>query len=162
MDPITIAIVTASILAASYWPYIVDFFSTKIIPWLRERVSTGLADILAAVLVFADKGITPVRRSVKSLWKYFRQTVLGMKMEVQKTSATTATAKTTTVVRDETGKLVQSIITEELSWDQLPPEARAEITRQNTNAASLDLKKTVEEKFQETARKQGIVLEMTN
>jgi hypothetical protein len=36
------------------------------------------------------------------------------------------------------------------------------MTRQNTNAASLDLKKTLAEKFQETAQQQGIVLEMAN
>ena len=163
MDPITIATaIAASILVATCWPYIVDFFSTKIIPWLRERVSTKLAEILAEVIVFADKGITSLRRSVKSIWKYFRHTILGMKMEVQKTSTTTATAKTTTVVQDERGKVVQSTITEDLSWDQLPPEIRAEMTRQNTNAASLDLKKTLAEKFQETAQQQGIVLEMAN
>jgi hypothetical protein len=36
------------------------------------------------------------------------------------------------------------------------------MTKQNTTAASLDLKQTLAEKFQETARQQGIVLEMTN
>ncbi len=163
MDPITIAIVIITpILVGSCWPYIVDFFSTKIIPWLRERVSTTLADIIAEALVFADKGINPVRRTVKNIWKYFQQTVLGMKMEVHKTSATTATAKTTTVIQDENGKLVQSTIAEDLSWDQLPPEIRAEMTRQSTNAASVDLKKTLEEKIQKNALQQGMILEMGN
>ncbi|HUD46589.1 MAG TPA: hypothetical protein VMR33_07150 [Candidatus Baltobacteraceae bacterium] len=163
MEPITITIaIIGSILVASCWPYIVDFFSTKIIPWLRERVSTTLADILAEALVFADKGITPVRRTVKNIWKYFQQTLLGMKMEVRKTSATTATAKTTTIVRDENGKLVQSTITEELSWDQLPREIREEMTRQNTTAASLDLKNALAEKFRKNAQDQGVVLEMAN
>jgi hypothetical protein len=121
-----------------------------------------MADILAEALVFADKGITPLRRTVKNIWNYFQQTVLGMKVEVRKTSATTATGKTTTIVRDENGKLVQSTMTEELSWDQLPPEVRAEMTRQNTNAASVDLKNVFAEKFRENAEEQGMVLEMGN
>ena len=83
-------------------------------------------------------------------------------MVVTKTSATTVSGKITTLVRDENGKLMQSVITEELNWDDLPPEIREELIRQNSNTAQMDLKESVEKQFHKKAREQGVVLEMAN
>jgi hypothetical protein len=160
MDPISIAIAVALLLAA-YWPQIVDLFSVRIIPWVRESVSAALADVLAEMLVFLDKGVTSIRRPIKEAWKYFQRNFLGSKLEVTKTSATQATVKRTTLARDENGKLVTSVVTENLNWENLPPKIREEIIRQNATNAQMDLKKAVAENVQARARKEGVILEDT-
>ena len=162
MDPIIIPsiIIIVTILLGA-WPWVVDFFSTRIFPWVRERVSPGLADVLCEFLAFADQGATALRRGIKNVWRTFQQHFMGSKMDVKKISATTAQSKTTTIVRDETGKFIQTTTEEVLDWDQLPGPIRSEMTRQGTKAASMDLKKTVEEKFRQQADKAGMAMELT-
>jgi hypothetical protein len=166
MDPVTITLIIkiagTVIGVLVVWPWILDFFSTKIIPWVREAISGTIADLLADIVIFADKSIVPIRRTAKQLWGYLKQNILGIRMEVTKTSATTAVGKTTMFIRDADGKLKQTIVTEELAWDDLPDEMRSEINRQNTGCAEMDLKKPLEDKFQEQARTQGIALEMVH
>ncbi len=162
MEPVTIAILfVSSVLAVAFWPWIVDFFSTTVIPWVRSNVSSMVGSWLADVLAIADGAITPIRRTVKTLWKYFKHTFLGCKVEFTKTSAITAVGKTVTTVRDENGKVMQSTITEELSWEDLPEPIRSEMTRQNKNTAQMDLKEVVETKYRAVAQKNGMEMELT-
>jgi hypothetical protein len=161
MEPITLTIwlVTAA-LAVAFWPWIVDFFSTKLIPWVRNRISTTLADGIATFIDFADGKIVPVRRAVKQMWLAFRQHVLGSKMEVRKIDATTVAGKTTTVIKDENGKFMQSTTEEVLDWDELPEAIRSEMNRQGKTEAVMDLKKTAEEKFRQSAQQAGMEMEL--
>ncbi|MGD1086654.1 MAG: hypothetical protein ABSA47_18100 [Verrucomicrobiota bacterium] len=154
MEPITTIIIAVGTLVGTIvlWHYIVDFFQTKIIPWLRN-FSARMADFLADFIAFADRGIVSIRRGVKSLWKWFKQTVFGRKMEATKISADKAATKTTTFVRDESGKLIQSIITENVDWSDLADPLRSEIIRQNAATAHMDLKEALEAKFKEMAQK---------
>jgi hypothetical protein len=161
MEPITITIwILTSILAVAYWPQIVDFFSTKLIPWVRDRISNNLADWIANFIIFADGKIVLVRRAVKQLWAAFKQHVLGSKMEVRKIDATTVACKTTTIIKDENGKFLQSTTEEVVDWDQLPEAIRSEINRQGKTEAAMDLKKAAEDRFRETAQKQGMEMEL--
>ncbi|HEY6183225.1 MAG TPA: hypothetical protein VIW67_13330 [Terriglobales bacterium] len=167
MDPLSVTLilkfVTGAIISALIaWPWILNFLSTKLIPWLRESVSETIADLLADVLIFADKGIVLVRRTAKQLWKYLKQNILGINLKVEKTSATTALGKTTTFIRDEHGKVIQTVATETLGWEDLPDAIRSEITRQNTSVAEMDLKQPLEDKFKKQAMDQGMELELTN
>jgi hypothetical protein len=162
MEPITITIwlVTAA-LAVAFWPWIVNFFSTKLIPWVRNRISITLADGIATFINFADGKIVPVRRGVKQLWQAFRQHVLGSKMEVRKIDAMTVTAKTTTIIKDENGKYLQAATEEVLAWDELPEGIRREMNRQGKTEAAMDLKEATEKQFREVAQKNGMEMELT-
>src|SRR6266404_5368949 len=136
MDPITLVIIiTVGTLITAAWPWIVDLFSIRIIPWVRDQISPALADAIADFLAFADKGVVTLRREIKTTWKTFQQHVLGIKMEVQKIDATTANSKTTTIVKDEYGKFIKSTIEEILPWDELQPAIRREMTLQGSKAA---------------------------
>ena len=162
MEPITIAILlVTSALAVAFWPWIVDFFSTKLIPWVRNRISTTLADEIASFIDFADGKIVLVRRAVKQLWMVFRRDVLGSKMEVRKIDATTVAGKTTTIIKDENGKYLQSTTEEVLAWDDLPEAIRSEMNRQGKTEAAIDLKKAAEENFRASAQKNGMEMELT-
>jgi hypothetical protein len=161
MDPITLVIIAMGTLITAAWPWIVNFFSIRIIPWVRERISPALADAIADFLAFADRGVVMLRSGVKNTWKTFKRHVLGSKMEVRRIDATTANSKITTIVRDEHGKLIQSTTEEILNRDELLPEIRNELTRQASKTAKMDLKKAVEEKFCEQAKQAGMAMELT-
>ncbi len=166
MDPFTIAIIlkviggTTVVLVS--WPWILDFFSTKIIPWVREHLSTSLADVLAEICCFIDNKAVGIRRNIKSLWKYLRENLLGCETAYTKISSNTAIGKTTTLVRNEDNKLMRTTVTEELNWDDLPEKIRSEMNRQSNATAELDQKKVIETKFKETAQERGMPLEMSN
>ena len=156
-----IEIFVGILILISVWPEIVDFFSTRLIPWVRTRISNSLADLIADFIVFADQVIVPVRRLVKKLWATFKQHVLGIKMEVKKISASTVAGKTTTIIQDENGKFMQSVTEEVINWDALPAAIRSEMNRQGTKEATMDLKKAAEEKFRQSAKQGGMEMELT-
>ena len=161
MDPITISILIGISLSVTFWPWISDFFGLKVIPWVRSRISSTLADWIADFIIFIETKIVPIRRTVKKLWLFFKQHVLGSKMEFRKIDATTVAGKTTTIIKDENGKFLQSTTEEVLDWDELPEAIRSEMNRQGKTEAAMDLKKTAEEKFRESAQRGGMEMELT-
>ena len=56
---------------------------------------------------------------------------------------------------------MQSTTEEILAWDELPEAIRSEMNRQVKTEAAMDLKKTAEEKFRESAQKAGMEMELT-
>ena len=56
---------------------------------------------------------------------------------------------------------MQSTTEEVLAWDELSEAIRSEMNRQGKTEAVIDLKKTAEEKFRESAQKQGMEMELT-
>lgn len=158
-DPITITlIISAAVATLSFWPHIVSFLSEQIIPWIRERVSHQAGEVIADLLIYADRGATAVRCSVRELWRRFRAVVVSSEMQVEKTGANTAMARTKTVVRDEVGNLGTKTFEERIEWSDIPDAIRSEFISQNTKLGSLDLVATVESKVRERAELEGMTL----
>ncbi|MEQ2009306.1 MAG: hypothetical protein ABMA26_21195 [Limisphaerales bacterium] len=158
-DPITITlIISAAVAILSFWPHIVSFLSERIIPWIRERVSHQAGEVIADLLTYADQGSTAVRRSVRELWRRFRGVVVSSEMKVERSDASTAIARTTTVVRDEAGELWKGTEERVVDWSEIPTAIRSEFIRQNTKVGSLDLVAAVEAKVRERAEMEGMTL----
>jgi hypothetical protein len=157
-EPITIIIISAAVAVLSFWPYIVSFLSEQVIPWIRERVSEQVGDIIADLLTYADRGATGVRRSVKELWRRFRGVLVSSNMKVERIDASTAKAQTTTLIRDEAGQVWKTTTDERVSWSEIPDEIRTEFIRQNTRVGSLDVAAAVAAKVCERAESEGMVL----
>lgn len=135
-----------------FWNYIVDFFQTVIIPWFRNVFGDIPANILASIVKFCDKVISWTRRQIKHAWKWFQTKVLGMKTEYTKVSSSEVKGKTTTYVQGEDGKVIRTIKTEQLDWDDVPDNVREQYIANNRNSFTVDDKNVLEGKFVENVK----------
>lgn len=170
MDPVTIAILVkilggaagAAIVATIYWPEIIHYLTTCVVPWVRQKLSNDVAALLAELFDWLDGKVVTVRRGVKHLWAAFTKNVLGSKKEFTKVSATAVRGKTTTIIQDQSGKFQQQIVEEEIAWENLPPEIRREFNVHAKISAELDQKAVLAELVKQKAASQGVALEMTH
>ena len=163
MDPITIlVIVTAMATVIAFWAEIVDLFSQKIIPWVRNNISPEIADAVADIISFADGKVVSLRATLKNSWKRFRETVLGTQTTYTRLGADRIQAHTTIATRNVEGKYAISEMEEIVDWSSLPESVRSEMIRQNKNSARFDVHKAVCEKVGKVAEEQNLleVLEM--
>lgn len=167
MDPLSIAILVkllggATLLATIYWPAIIHFLSSRVVPWVRQTISADVASLLAELFDWLDDKVVTMRRAVKQAWAAFSKHVLGSKKEFTKVSATAVKGRTTTIIRDQNGKLQQQIIEEEVPWDQVPKEIRKEFNLHAKVSAEVDQKAVIEGLVKQKAAAQGITLEMAH
>ncbi|MEI7836626.1 MAG: hypothetical protein WCK05_09455 [Planctomycetota bacterium] len=158
-----------SLLAAiAAWPYIVDLFTSRIIPWIEERLGETWASPLRALLAWIDGKISPVRALLRRGYTFLKERILGIKAEYVKTSSTTCQQRTTTRIRLDNGKIAQQVEETEVDWETLPKEIRREIMDQQAKKASsrvkaeVDVKQAVVSRVESRAQEEGLTLEMAS
>lgn len=158
----TIILLIGGALLVEFWPQIVDFFSSKIIPWVRNHVSDKYADVIGRIVSFADGKIVLIRRTLKEAWQKFKSFILGMRSTYKRRGANKVEVKTEMFTPSSNGNVNNTIITEQVEWDELPESVRSEMLRQNKQEASLDVREAVVEKVKQEARQRDLleVLEM--
>jgi hypothetical protein len=163
-DPITIWLLigAAGVLFGSLllWHHIVDFFAVHVIPFLRRSVSDTVADAVASVIAWLDGKAGLVRKAVISAWRVFKERVLGIKRVYRKTSATTVTVETVSILRtgpQEAKK--QTVVEESVSLDEVPDEVREQLVRSPGSAVEADLGADIEKMVAKKAVKEGIPAE---
>lgn len=162
MDPLTLVVIVvlgSAAAAAAFWPWIVEFFTEELVPWLKESVSPQFGTMVEDLLVWADKGMVPVRSSVKKCYQAFRENVLGANVTFEKETATTGTKTTEAFIRNSDGKVMKRVFTEEVEYDDLPEAIREEMHRQHKKKANLDIKAVIDKKVRDRAVEEGMVLE---
>ena len=158
MDPITILIISLALgTIIAFWAEIVDLFSQKIIPWVREHISPGVAEAIADIITFADGKIVPTRKMLKASWKKFKETVLGTQTTYTRIGPDEIKAHTTMATRNLDGKFVISEMEEIVDWSSLPESIRSEMIQQNKNAARFDVHKAVCEKAKSVAKEHELL-----
>lgn len=136
-----------------FWNYIVDFFQKQIIPLFRNIFGNTVANILASFVSFCDKFVSWTRKQIKHLWKWFQQKILGMKTDYKKISATQVQGTTTTYTLQEDGKVIESVKTEILEWEDVPSKIREKYITENLNSFAVDDKNVIEEKYKDQIKK---------
>ncbi|MCY2924097.1 MAG: hypothetical protein NT031_01420, partial [Planctomycetota bacterium] len=168
-EPISIAIILISLGAAiAAWPYIVDLFTSRIIPWIEERLGETWASPLRALLAWVDGEISPVRALLRRGYTVLKERILGIKAEYVKTSSTTCQQRTTTHIRLDNGKVARQVEETEVNWDDLPKDIRREIMEQQAKKATsrvkaeVDVRQAVVSRVEQRAQEEGMTLEMAS
>jgi hypothetical protein len=161
VEPVTIAIIIiSSLLMVAVWPYIVDYLSVSVIPWIREHWGETYAYLLAEFVTWLDRGCSVARAKLRDAWQFFQSRVLRMKATYTKVSATSAKMKTETILATPGGKVVRKIEEQEVTWEDLPPEIRNEMIRQNSEEGVIDFRDAFAKRVKERASKEAVELEM--
>jgi len=127
---IAVLLGVVAVVAIYFWPEILNFVRTSIIPFIR-KISPGLAQFVEDAFVMIDNVVSPLTRMVKKAWNKIRGVLLKSVVSInQKTSSKwvkTATSWLIDKLEDKTVKKVTT--TETISWENLPPDVREEILR---------------------------------
>ena len=149
---LTFAILAGLGAIVYFWNYIVDFFQNVIIPWFRKVFGDIAANILASIVSFCDKGISWTRQQIKRAWKWFRERVLGMKSDYVKVSSNQVERTTTTYTSTQDGKVIRTVRTEPLDWEDVPDNIRDQYIANNSNSFTVDDKNVLEGQFVEQVK----------
>jgi hypothetical protein len=165
IDPISLGIAAILLgigLTVIFWHHIVDLFSTHLIPFMRQKIGSGVADAVASVIGWLDKKVVLVRNALKAAWRMFKERVLGLRATYRKTSPTTVTAETVATLRAGPTEAKRVTITEEsVPIDDLPDEVRLSLINNPAMPVTRDLTKDIEEVAVKRAEEENIpVLEL--
>jgi hypothetical protein len=167
MEPLSIFAVGTALAAlivgsVVLWRYITDLFSDHIIPLLRRQVGDSVADSVTSVITWLDKKISPGRAALAAAWRVFKQRVLGIKATYRKTSSTTVSVETVSLVRvDDTTAKKLTVSEQELPLDGMKDSVREQLIRNPSQPVVVDLRQDVEEFAKDRAQKEGLDLGLT-
>ncbi len=150
-------------LAILFWHYIVAVFADHIIPFFRSKlggtIGPAIADGLANLIGWLDGKVTLVRSVVASVWRLFKQRVLGMKATYRKITPTTATVDTeATLAPGTSGKRILRVKEREVPLSDLPDEVRQQL-EQGATTVEVDVAATVARRVADQAAMENIPLE---
>ncbi|MBR2005034.1 MAG: hypothetical protein IKK39_14655 [Thermoguttaceae bacterium] len=158
---LTLALIVGGVIAAGmlyFWNQIVFFFQTRMIPWVRARLGNGSADLLANLVAFADKGATFVRRNVRAGYRWLCNNILGLKSTYSPKNAAEVTKVTEGYIYQGNDQYEHFSSVETVKVDDLPPEARKNMIKNNCPAEVDDLD-ALKTRIKKRAEEEGIELE---
>ncbi len=138
IDPISIAVIIGAItitVAVTLWNAILDTVRNYVAPWLKEHLPF-LHDFVMSAFVEIDKVVAAVRRKVIESWKTLRPYIVKMVCSIKQKTSSVWVREVLTYIQTSIGGIEPKIQvhreTEELSWEELPNDVRAEILRTNS------------------------------
>lgn len=142
MEPLTTVVAAVLIItggmAILFWPWIVEFFTDRVIPWARQFCGTRIGDIMAEMLAWLNGKVNPLRARIRQLIATFKENFLGIKTTFTKVSSIETKAETVTLIQREDGQIVEKVLTRTVPWEYLPDEVCSEMIRQQKKAALID------------------------
>ena len=159
MDPLTIALMIAlsSMAIVVMWPHILHYLTTVFLPFVKANFSDATFRHLTELFVFLDGKFCPARELLLRGWKLFNYHVLGIKTTYEKTGASTARATTETLVRTEDSRVVKQTSVEEVAWNDIPADIRAQMIKEQRTNGVVDTKAAVHHQMHERCAEAGIL-----
>lgn len=154
---VVVAITAVVILVGMlyFWPRILDFMQKTVQPFLERHL--GPSEWFTDLLVFVDKGISPVRRRLRDLWTQFKSVIVRNKSTFTRKEAGVYVKTTESVIRISADKGRRVVTEEDVYFDDMPAACREAIIR--TGQAECDDKQLFRERVKETCAKQNIDFE---
>ncbi|MBE7463001.1 MAG: hypothetical protein HS116_05835 [Planctomycetes bacterium] len=153
MDPVTIGIlIITAALATAFWPWIVEFFTEHVIPWLKQYCGHQIGKLVADMVAWLNGKLNPIRALLRKMIDAFKTNVLGIQTTYKKVSSTECVAESVTLIRQEDGQIVRKVPKGiVVQWDELPDEVCSEMIKQQKKAAMVNVREMILAKAEERA-----------
>ncbi|GAA1777564.1 hypothetical protein [Luedemannella helvata] len=143
-----IAYIVAGLVAAAlvgvvvaYWPKIMGWARDSLLPWADEHLPE-FAGVIRQAFQTLDNVVVEVRQAVRSAWRRLRNVLLKETAEfVQLFNHGWAVEITSWLAnRQNAEKPVVKVVTQQqLDYDDLPPDIRAQLIHDDLSEGSLDV-----------------------
>lgn len=138
---LTLAIVIALSGAFLYfWNNIREYLANHFRPWIAEKFGTKVGDALAELICWIDNRTTMIVRNLKSVVRFFKERVLGLKSNYKKISPHTVSHEREIYIHLDDGKVLKRKETTEMAYEDLPDSIRSEMIRQSKTDVTMDEK----------------------
>ena len=136
------------------WARIVHFLLNVLVPWVRNTLGNGTADLFSTLISWFDKAIVPPFTVLQSGWRFFTYGIWSIRTWFTKSEGKSAKAWTETVM--STG--VRTVTEEVIDYKDLPAEVRDALLAPAAAPVELDLKGAIRKRMEERAYEDGIPL----
>lgn len=129
-------------VAITYWHRILQWAYDSLFPWFHTHLPF-MEEAVRTAFEQADKVAVPVRRAVKEAWKKVRDYLIKLVVNFQRRNASVWVKEVTSwVIRGlETDRPmpVKLTTTEDVSWEDVPEDIRAEFLQREKRSATIDV-----------------------
>ncbi|MCL2925677.1 MAG: hypothetical protein MGF17_13940 [Trichodesmium sp. MAG_R04] len=149
MDPLLIGAIGAvlgllsAVAVVMFWKQILNWAEESLFPWIKTNIPSIESAVREAFSVLDDKVVTARNIIIGKGWKKLREYLLKQVITFQRQSSGEWVRQATSwVIKNlESGDKVPARVTveEEIDWDVLPPDVRAEWLKRQKNEAQINL-----------------------
>jgi len=152
VEPVTVAVIAiASLLmvgagaALAMWHRILDWGRQNVLPWLEKNLP-GLAANVRSAFNKIDEVAVHIRRLIHAQWKELRRWLLKQTTEIKRKVTGNWQARTISWIAQRLDEsqprtVVKVTTTEEVAWDELPSDIRAEYINSNQQEKEVNVTK---------------------
>lgn len=145
-------------LVTLFWKYILDILNGPVRDLLEQTFGANSCGWYVSFLMWADQKVTATRQVIKMQWQKFKDTIVKIKSVYRNNGNGKYTKTTETITRTGPTQGRRIVMEETVDWSCLPNSVRAEMIRQKSDAAELDVKAVAEEKIRQRGLEEGIEL----
>ena len=149
MDPLLIGAIGAvlgllsAVAVVMFWKQILNWAEESLFPWIKTNIPSIESAVREAFSVLDDKVVTARNIIIGKGWKKLREYLLKQVIKFErKSSGEWVRQATSWVIKNlESGDKVPARVTveEEIDWDVLPPDVRAEWLKRKKNEAQINI-----------------------
>ncbi len=138
--------VVAVAVVGIFWEQIIMWAHDSIFPWIKKNIPSIESEVREAFAA-ADRFFSTMRNLIRQAWKKLRQYLLKEVAKFTRQSSGKWIVQVTSLViknpehleSKESNKVVKVVTEEEVDWDVLPPDVRAEFLRRDKSEAEIDV-----------------------
>lgn len=146
IDGFTLVVTAAAGLlvatALVLWEQILEWARDSVLPWFREHLPM-LEGVVSDAFVKLDSKMSHLRRSIKLSWEKIRGYLLKQVVELNQNSSKKwirrITAWLMPVLKGSNSHVTKIVSEQELPWDELPPDVREAVLRQQKRSFNNDV-----------------------
>lgn len=125
-----------------FWHQILDWCQNSVFPWIKANIPWIESQVREAFNA-VDKVIVPIRNGIRQAWKNLRDYLLKQVQELERESSGKWILRTTSwiikVLKSDKKVPVKVETEEEVDWEELPPDIRAEFLRHDKSYAEINV-----------------------
>ena len=148
MDPLLIGAIGAALGLVSavavvmFWKQILKWAEESLFPWIKTNIPSIESAVREAFSALDNKAVA-IRNIIRKAWKKLREYLLKQVITFQRQSSGEWVRQATSwVIKNlESGDKVPARVTveEEIDWQVLPPDVRAEWLKRQKNEAQINI-----------------------
>ncbi len=128
-------------VVVAYWPKIMAWARDSLLPWADEYLPE-FSGVIRQAFLDIDNAAVEIRQAIRSAWRRLRNVLLKETAEFVRLFNDRWAVEITSWLanRHNAEKPVVRIVTQQtLDWDDLPPDIRAQLIREDVAGESLDV-----------------------
>ena len=134
--------------------FFLSFFDKSFFSMLEKTLGPAAAELFRQILSFVMGDVKWTREKIRITWAWLQTRIMSIKTVYKFPSPVVCVRKTTSYIVSEEGNILENVTTEQLAWEDIPADVRAELIKLNEEKVVIDVKEHLEIEFKVRVKKQ--------